>query len=48
MVERFTEHLRRKAAGIWEAQYQHPFLKIDTAEVAVAGNDLEAVRRRTK
>jgi len=27
MVERFTDHLRYKAAGIWEAQHQHPFVR---------------------
>jgi thiaminase/transcriptional activator TenA len=27
MVQRFTEHLRRKAASIWEAQHQHPFVR---------------------
>src|SRR5215831_16956548 len=27
MMERFTEHLHRKAAGIWGAQYQHPFVR---------------------
>jgi thiaminase (transcriptional activator TenA) len=27
MAERFTERLRRKAAGIWEAQHQHPFVR---------------------
>jgi thiaminase/transcriptional activator TenA len=26
MAERFTEHLHRKAASIWEAQHQHPFV----------------------
>jgi thiaminase/transcriptional activator TenA len=27
MAERFTERLRQKAAGIWEAQHQHPFVR---------------------
>jgi thiaminase/transcriptional activator TenA len=27
MEERFTNHLRREAAGIWEAQHQHPFVR---------------------
>ena len=27
MEERFTERLRQKAAGIWEAQHQHPFVR---------------------
>ena len=27
MAERFTELLRQKAAGIWEAQHQHPFVR---------------------
>jgi thiaminase/transcriptional activator TenA len=27
MLERFTDRLRLKAAGIWEAQYQHPFVR---------------------
>jgi thiaminase/transcriptional activator TenA len=27
MAERFTERLRRKAASIWEAQQQHPFVR---------------------
>ncbi len=27
MAERFTEHLRRKAASIWDAQFQHPFVR---------------------
>jgi thiaminase (transcriptional activator TenA) len=27
MAERFTERLRQKAAGIWEAQQQHPFVR---------------------
>jgi len=27
MAERFTEHLRQKAAGLWEAQHQHPFVR---------------------
>jgi thiaminase (transcriptional activator TenA) len=27
MSERFTERLRQKAAGIWEAQHQHPFVR---------------------
>lgn len=27
MGERFTDHLRHKAAGIWEAQHQHPFVR---------------------
>ena len=27
MAERLTEHLRQKVAGIWEAQYQHPFVR---------------------
>jgi len=26
MTERFTERLRQKAASIWEAQHQHPFV----------------------
>ena len=27
MAERFTERLRQKADGIWEAQHQHPFVR---------------------
>jgi thiaminase/transcriptional activator TenA len=27
MGERFTDRLRQKAAGIWEAQHQHPFVR---------------------
>ena len=27
MKERFTDRLRQKAAGIWEAQQQHPFVR---------------------
>jgi len=27
MAERFTESLRQKANGIWEAQHQHPFVR---------------------
>jgi thiaminase (transcriptional activator TenA) len=27
MAERFTERLRRQAAGIWDAQNQHPFVR---------------------
>ena len=27
MPERFTARLRQKAAGIWEAQHQHPFVR---------------------
>jgi thiaminase/transcriptional activator TenA len=27
MPERFTDRLRRRAAGIWEAQHQHPFVR---------------------
>ena len=27
MAERFTEHLREKVTGIWEAQHQHPFVR---------------------
>ena len=27
MPERFTDRLRQKAAGIWEAQHQHPFVR---------------------
>jgi thiaminase (transcriptional activator TenA) len=27
MAERFTERLRQEAAGIWEAQHQHPFVR---------------------
>jgi len=27
MAERFTERLRQKAAGVWEAQHQHPFVR---------------------
>jgi len=27
MAERFTERLRQKAAGIWEAQHQHAFVR---------------------
>jgi thiaminase (transcriptional activator TenA) len=27
MAERFTERLRQKAASIWEAQHQHPFVR---------------------
>ncbi len=27
MAERFTERLRKKAAPIWEAQHQHPFVR---------------------
>ncbi len=27
MLERFTDRLRQKAAGIWEAQHQHPFVR---------------------
>jgi thiaminase/transcriptional activator TenA len=27
MPERFTDRLRRKATGIWEAQHQHPFVR---------------------
>jgi thiaminase/transcriptional activator TenA len=27
MAERFTERLRRQAAGIWEAQHQHPLVR---------------------
>ena len=27
MVERFTERLRERAAGIWEAQHRHPFVR---------------------
>jgi thiaminase (transcriptional activator TenA) len=27
MAERFTERLRQKAAGIWEAQHRHPFVR---------------------
>jgi thiaminase/transcriptional activator TenA len=27
MAERFTEQLRQKAAGIWEAQHQHAFVR---------------------
>ncbi|HYL16239.1 MAG TPA: thiaminase II [Terriglobales bacterium] len=27
MAERFTDHLRHKVAGIWEAQHQHPFVR---------------------
>lgn len=27
MAERFTERLRRKAASIWEASHQHPFVR---------------------
>lgn len=27
MVARFTERLRQKAASIWEAQHQHPFVR---------------------
>ena len=27
MAERFTERLRQKAAAIWEAQHQHPFVR---------------------
>jgi len=27
MQERFTDRLRQKAAGIWEAQHQHPFVR---------------------
>lgn len=27
MAERFTDHLRRKVAGIWEAQHQHPLVR---------------------
>src|SRR5271157_318093 len=27
MAKRFTERLRQKAAGIWEAQHQHPFVR---------------------
>ena len=27
MALRFTEHLRRSVDGIWEAQYQHPFVR---------------------
>jgi sugar/nucleoside kinase (ribokinase family) len=27
MAERFTERLRRQAAGIWDAQSQHPFVR---------------------
>ena len=27
MAERFTERLRQKAAGIWEAQHEHPFVR---------------------
>ena len=27
MAERLTRRLRQKAAGIWEAQHQHPFVR---------------------
>jgi thiaminase/transcriptional activator TenA len=27
MPKRFTDRLRQKAAGIWEAQHQHPFVR---------------------
>jgi thiaminase/transcriptional activator TenA len=27
LAERFTERLRQRAAGIWEAQHQHPFVR---------------------
>jgi thiaminase (transcriptional activator TenA) len=27
MAERFTQRLRREAAGIWEAQHRHPFVR---------------------
>jgi thiaminase (transcriptional activator TenA) len=27
MTERFTERLRQRAAGIWDAQFQHPFVR---------------------
>jgi thiaminase/transcriptional activator TenA len=27
MAERFTDHLRRKVNGIWEAQHQHPVVR---------------------
>jgi len=27
MAERFTERLRQRATGIWEAQHQHPFVR---------------------
>jgi thiaminase (transcriptional activator TenA) len=27
MAERFTERLRQKAANVWEAQHQHPFVR---------------------
>ncbi len=27
MPERFTDRVRHKAAGIWEAQHQHPFVR---------------------
>jgi len=27
MAERFTERLRQQAAGIWEAQHRHPFVR---------------------
>jgi thiaminase (transcriptional activator TenA) len=27
MAERFTDHLHRTADAIWEAQYQHPFVR---------------------
>jgi len=27
MAERFTERLRQKAAGIWDSQHQHPFVR---------------------
>ncbi len=27
MAERFTEHLRQQAAGVWDAQNQHPFVR---------------------
>jgi len=27
MAERFSECLRKKAGGIWEAQHAHPFVR---------------------
>ncbi len=27
MAEQFTERVRQKAAGLWEAQHQHPFVR---------------------
>jgi thiaminase/transcriptional activator TenA len=27
MTERFTERLRRRAAGVWEEQHRHPFVR---------------------